>query len=171
MTVDQMPPAKAKSANQRNRETRDEAGAFGEMPKNVTSSTWPVLVFTLIALGAGLAAMAALSGAVVAGTITALITAVLGVVGTHAGHVAGQKLAIKQPATHPLAAGLDQLSQLKKEGKLPTTNSRRPRGNFAIDSATTVTSSRSRCGAEGGAPDGTLRSWSPQAVGKGRSAT
>jgi len=85
------------------------------MPKNVTSSAWPVLVFALIALGAGLAAMAALSGAVAAATITALITAVLGVVGTHAGHVAGQKLAIKQPATHPLAAGLDQLAQLKKE--------------------------------------------------------
>jgi hypothetical protein len=88
------------------------------MPKNVISSVWPVLVFALIALGAGLAAMAALSGAVAAGTITALVTAVLGVVGTHAGHVAGQELAIKQPAMHPLAAGLDQLAQLKKDGKL-----------------------------------------------------
>jgi hypothetical protein len=96
-----------------------------KMPKSVTSSmtsgsvsAWPVLVFALIALGAGLAAMAALSGAVTAGAITALVTAVLGVVGTHAGHVAGQKLAAKQSATHPLAAGLDQLAQLKKEGKL-----------------------------------------------------
>lgn len=95
------------------------------MPKSVTgsisnasSSVWPVLVFALIALGAGLAAMAALSGAVAAGTITALVTAVLGVVGTHAGHVAGQKLATKQSAMHPLAGGLDQLAQLKDEGKL-----------------------------------------------------
>jgi len=83
-----------------------------------TISAWPVLVFALIALGAGLAAMAALSGDVTAATITALVTAVLGVVGTHAGHVAGQKLATKQSATHPLAAGLDQLAQLKNEGKL-----------------------------------------------------
>jgi hypothetical protein len=95
------------------------------MPKSVASimtsgsvSAWPVLVFALIALGAGLAAMAALSGAVTAAAIAALVTAVLGVVGTHAGHVAGQKLATKQSATHPLAAGLDQLAQLKKEGKL-----------------------------------------------------
>jgi hypothetical protein len=58
------------------------------MPKNVTnsmtsgggSSAWPVVVFALIALGAGLSAMAALPGAVTAATITALITAVLGVV-------------------------------------------------------------------------------------------
>ncbi len=83
-----------------------------------TGSAWPVLVFALIALGGGLAAMAALSGDVTAATITALVTAVLGVVGTHAGHVAGQKLATKQSATHPLAAGLDQLAQLKDEGKL-----------------------------------------------------
>lgn len=83
-----------------------------------TGSAWPVLMFALIALGAGLAGMAALSGAVTAGAITALVTAVLGVVGTHAGHLAGQKLATKQSATHPLAAALDQLAQLKKDGKL-----------------------------------------------------
>lgn len=95
------------------------------MPNSVTSSltgatstAWPVLVFALIALGAGLAAMAALSDDATAATITALVTAVLGVVGTHAGHIAGQKLATKQSAMHPLAAGLDQLSQLHKDGKL-----------------------------------------------------
>ena len=96
-----------------------------KMPNSVTSSmtsgttsAWPVLVFALIALGAGLAAMAALSGAVTAATITALVTAVLGVVGTHAGHISGQMIATKQSATHPLAAGIDQLAQLNKEGKL-----------------------------------------------------
>jgi hypothetical protein len=96
-----------------------------EMPKSVTgsirnggASVWPVLVFALIALGAGLAAMAALSGAVSAATITALVTAVLGVVGTHAGHVAGQKLATQQSAMHPLVGGLQQLTQLTDEGKL-----------------------------------------------------
>lgn len=95
------------------------------MPKSITSrmtsgtpTAWPVLVFALIALGAGLAAMAALAGAVTAGAITALVTAVLGVVGTHAGHIAGQKLATKQSPTNPLAAGLDQLAQLQEDGKL-----------------------------------------------------
>lgn len=95
-----------------------------KIPKMLTASTtdssasvWPVLVFALIALGGGLAAMAALSGAVTAGTITALVTAVLGVVGTHAGHIAGQKLA-KQSDTRPLAAAVGQLAQLKEEGKL-----------------------------------------------------
>lgn len=83
-----------------------------------TATTWPVLAFALIALGGGLAAMAALPAAVTAGAITALVTAVLGVVGTHAGHVAGQKLAAKQSATHPLVAGLDQLAQLNKQGSL-----------------------------------------------------
>ena len=83
-----------------------------------TASAWPVLVFAMVALGGGLATMAALSGAVTAGAITALVTAVLGVVGTHAGHIAGQKLATGQSAMHPLASGIDQLAQLKDEGKL-----------------------------------------------------
>ncbi len=83
-----------------------------------TATAWPVLAFALIALGGGLAAMAALPAAVTAGAITALVTAVLGVVGTHAGHVAGQKLAAKQAAAHPLVAGLDQLAQLNKQGSL-----------------------------------------------------
>jgi hypothetical protein len=83
-----------------------------------TVTPWPVLIFALAALGGGLGAMAALSGHVVAGTITALVTAVLGVVGTHAGHVASQKLAAKQSATHPLADGLEKLVQLNKDGKL-----------------------------------------------------
>jgi hypothetical protein len=86
--------------------------------KSGAGSIWPVLIFALIALGAGLAAMAALSGNVTAGAITALVTAVLGVFGTHAGHVAGHELATKQPATHPLVAGLEQLAQLKQQGEL-----------------------------------------------------
>jgi hypothetical protein len=83
-----------------------------------TVSVLPVLIFALLALGAGVATMAALSGNVAAGTITALVTAVLGVVGTHAGHVAGQNLAAKQSTTHPLVDGLNQLNQLNEEGKL-----------------------------------------------------
>jgi hypothetical protein len=86
--------------------------------KSGTGSIWPVLIFALIALGGGLAAMAALSGKVTAGAITALVTAVLGVVGTHAGHVAGHELATKQAAAYPLAARIEQLAQLNQEGKL-----------------------------------------------------
>jgi hypothetical protein len=79
---------------------------------------WPVLLFALIALGAGLGAMAALASDVTAGAITALVTAVLGVVGTHAGHVAGQELSAKQSAAQPPLPGLDQLAQLHTDGKL-----------------------------------------------------
>jgi hypothetical protein len=43
---------------------------------------------------------------------------VLGVVGTHAGHVASQKLASKQSAPLQLAGELDQLAQLHTDGKL-----------------------------------------------------
>lgn len=98
--------------------------------KSGAGSIWPVLIFALIALGAGLAAMAALSGDVTAGAITALVTAVLGVVGTHAGHVAGEELATKQPATHPLAAGLGQLAQLNQEGKLTDDEFTRAKGKL-----------------------------------------
>jgi hypothetical protein len=65
--------------------------------RNATAaSIWPVLLFALIALGAGLGAMAALVGDVTAGAITALVAAVLAVVGTHAGHIAGHELAARQ---------------------------------------------------------------------------
>jgi hypothetical protein len=87
--------------------------------RNTTAvSIWPVLVFALIALGAGLGAMAALAGDVTAGAITALVTAVLGVVGTHVGHVAGHELAAKQSLAQPPLPGLDQLAQLHTDGKL-----------------------------------------------------
>jgi hypothetical protein len=65
--------------------------------RNPTAANiWPVLLFALIALGAGLRAMAVLASDVTAGAITTLVTAVLGVVGTHAAHVAGHELAAKQ---------------------------------------------------------------------------
>jgi hypothetical protein len=86
--------------------------------KNGAASVWPVLVFALIALGAGLAAMKALSGAVSAATITALVTAVLGVVGTHAGHLAGHELATKPSPAHPPMPGLEKLVQLHADGEL-----------------------------------------------------
>jgi len=79
------------------------------------ASIWPMLVFALVVLGAGLGAMA---GRAAAGAITALVTAVLGVVGTHAGHVAGHELAAKPPPAQPPLPGLEQLAQLHKDGHL-----------------------------------------------------
>jgi hypothetical protein len=87
--------------------------------RNTTAaSIWPVLVFALIALGSGLGAMAALAGGVTAGAITALVTAVLGVVGTHAGHVAGHELAARQSPAQPPLPGLERLAQLHTDGEL-----------------------------------------------------
>ena len=83
-----------------------------------TTSIWPVLVFALIALGAGLWAMTGLANDVTAGAITALVTAVLGVVGTHAGHIAGHDLAAKQSPAQPQLPGLERLAQLHTDGKL-----------------------------------------------------
>ncbi len=91
---------------------------LADIRNGTAASIWPVLVFALIALGAGLGAMAALAGDVTAGAITALVTAVLGVVGTHAGHVAGHELAAKQSPTQPPLPGLEQLAQLHTDGKL-----------------------------------------------------
>jgi hypothetical protein len=42
----------------------------------------------------------------------------LAVVGTHAGHVAGENLAAKQSPTQPPLPGLEQLAQLRKDGHL-----------------------------------------------------
>lgn len=84
----------------------------------VAGSTWPVLLFALILLGAGLAAMAALGSAVTAGAITALVTAVLGVVGTHVGHVAGHELAARQSTAQSPLSGLERLLELQAAGKL-----------------------------------------------------
>lgn len=89
-----------------------------KMQNSIAGSTWPVLVFALIILGAGLLAMANLTSDVTAGAITTLVTAILGVVGTHEGHVAGHELATKQSATQSLAANLNQLAQHHKDGTL-----------------------------------------------------
>ena len=91
---------------------------FAGIRNATAASVWPVLVFALIALGAGLWAMAGLAGDVTAGAITALVTAVLGVVGTHAGHVAGHELAAKQSPAQPQLPGLEQLAQLHTDRKL-----------------------------------------------------
>jgi len=88
--------------------------------KSITVSTWPVLVFALVVLGAGLWAMAALAekDSVTAAAITALATAVLGVVGTHVGHVAGHELATRGAVTEALPTSLERLAQLHTNKKL-----------------------------------------------------
>jgi hypothetical protein len=88
------------------------------MPKSIAGSTWPVLVFALIILGGGFWAMAALTNDVTAAAITTLVTAVLGVVGTHVGHVAGHELATQQSAKQSPLPDLDRLAQLEAAGKL-----------------------------------------------------
>jgi len=88
------------------------------MPRSIAGGTWPVLVFALIILGGGFWAMAALTNDVTAGAITTLVAAVLGVVGTHVGHVAGHELATQQSAKRPLLPDLDRLTQLHAAGEL-----------------------------------------------------
>ncbi len=90
---------------------------FAGIRNRTAASPWPVLLFALIALGAGLGGMAA-AGDATAGAVATLVTAVLGVVGTHAGHVAGEELAAKQSPTPPPLPGLEQLAQLHTDGKL-----------------------------------------------------
>jgi hypothetical protein len=86
--------------------------------KTIAGSTWPILVFALIVLGAGLGAMAALAKDVTAAAITTLATAVLGVVGTHVGHVAGHQLAASESTAEALPTALERLTQLHTNGKL-----------------------------------------------------
>ena len=63
--------------------------------RSVPAITWLVFVFALLVLAGGFLAMAFIAKSADAGAIAALVTAVLGVVGTHAGHVAGHQLAMK----------------------------------------------------------------------------
>lgn len=89
--------------------------------KSVAGSTWRVLVFTAIVLGAPLGAMAALAIPVTTGANIALVIAVLSVAGTHVGHVVGNELATKQSATQASLPGLDQSAALKViSGASPT---------------------------------------------------
>jgi hypothetical protein len=88
------------------------------LPRSVTQATWPVLVFAVIVFGVGLWAMTKLNNNAGPADITALAASVLGVVGTHVGHVAGHELAAKKQRAETLAAGVERLHQLKKDGAL-----------------------------------------------------
>jgi hypothetical protein len=69
--------------------------------KNLAVATWPILVFAGVVLVVGLVAMVWKASDLSAGSITALVTAVLGVVGTHVGHVAGHQAAMTQTSSYP----------------------------------------------------------------------
>ena len=60
----------------------------------VPAITWLLVIFALLVLGGGFTAMAVFASSVDAGAIAALVTAVLGVVATHIGHMAGQEQAL-----------------------------------------------------------------------------
>ena len=66
--------------------------------KEIPAITWLFVIFGLLVLAGGFTAMAVLSGQnkVDPGAITVLVTAVLGVIGTHVGHVAGNQQAARQ---------------------------------------------------------------------------
>jgi hypothetical protein len=66
--------------------------------RQVPAITWLMFIFALLVLAGGFMAMAFITN-VRATAIAALVTAVLGVVGTHAGHVAGHQLALKKSET------------------------------------------------------------------------
>jgi len=62
--------------------------------REIPALTWLFVIFALLALAGGFTAMAFLK--VEPGAITALVTAVFGVVGTHVGHVSGAQQATKK---------------------------------------------------------------------------
>jgi hypothetical protein len=66
--------------------------------REIPALTFFFVIVCLLLLAGGLTAMAVLSGKnpVEPGAITALVTAVLGVVGTHIGHVTGNQQAAKE---------------------------------------------------------------------------
>ena len=60
----------------------------------VPAITWLLVIFALLVLGGGFTAMAVFGRGVDATAIAALVTAVLGVVATHIGHMAGHRQAL-----------------------------------------------------------------------------
>jgi len=65
--------------------------------KDIPAITWLIVIFALLVLAGGFTAMAVFAQGVTAEAIAALVTAVLGVVGTHIGHMAGRA----QPPNRP----------------------------------------------------------------------
>lgn len=77
--------------------------------REIPALTWLFVIFALLALAGGFTAMAFLK--VEPAAITALVTAVFGVVGTHVGHVSGAQQATKEGSGNSSSTdGSDQAS-------------------------------------------------------------
>jgi hypothetical protein len=76
----------------------DSERKWSDYIREIPALTWLFVIFGLLVLGGGFTAMAVLSGKnpVEPAAITALVTAVLGVIGTHVGHVTGNQQAAKK---------------------------------------------------------------------------
>jgi len=71
--------------------------SWSDYVKEIPAITWLIVIFALLVLAGGFTAMAVFAQGVTAEAIAALVTAVLGVVGTHIGHMAGRA----QPPNRP----------------------------------------------------------------------
>jgi hypothetical protein len=70
--------------------------SWSDFLKDIPAITWLIVIFALLVLAGGFTAMAVFGQGVTAEAIAALVTAVLGVVGTHIGHMAGHAQALTQ---------------------------------------------------------------------------
>lgn len=75
----------------------DSERKWSDYIREIPALTWLFVIFGLLVLAGGFTAMAVFGKKPVeSGAITALVTAVLGVVGTHVGHVTGSQQAAKK---------------------------------------------------------------------------
>jgi hypothetical protein len=84
-------------------------GQWGNWLRQIPAITGLTVLFAVLVLAGGFTAMAVFGGpSVNAGAITALATAVLGVVGTHVGHMAGSGQASGSPSSPKLEQEREQ---------------------------------------------------------------
>jgi hypothetical protein len=86
--------------------------------KSMAESVGWILVFAGFVFVGALWAITKYRTDVAAADIVALAAAVLGVTGTHLGHVAGHESAERQTRTELLAGGLERLAAMRDKGKL-----------------------------------------------------
>lgn len=86
--------------------------------KSTAESIGWVLVFAGVVFAGALWAITTYRTDVAAADIVALAAAVLGVIGTHLGHVAGHESAERQSGTELLAGGLERLGAMRDKQKL-----------------------------------------------------
>jgi uncharacterized membrane protein len=91
--------------------------------KGVPGITWLLLAFALFVVVAGFSVMAIFATNVTPEAITALVTAVFGVVATHIGHMAGHQAARRQLEAQGRSSGVMEVSP---EGSGSTTRTQGP---------------------------------------------